>query len=110
VILKFLPIIYFLIQVIIYSYDKLFSIILKNLMNNKQILIINLIEETEKKSKLIDNLINEIESIKKEKLELEINLQNYISNSNINNTKEIMINNDIKHLKVNNFKFLIYIK
>lgn len=68
-------------------------------MNNKEVLINNLMEEMEKKKSLIDSLIKEIESVKKEKLELENNFQTYISNPNY--TREILINNDIKHLKVN---------
>ena len=69
-------------------------------MNQKEILIKNLMEEMDKKKNLVDNLIKEVEKVKKEKLELEINFQNYISNGNSNFSREIILGNDFRHLKV----------
>ncbi len=73
---------------------------LKNKMNQKKILIKNLMEEMDKKKNLIDNLIKEVEKVKREKQELETNFQIYISNANSNFSREIILGNDIRHLKV----------
>lgn len=69
-------------------------------MNHKENLIKNLMEDMDKKTSLIDNLIKEVEKVKKEKQELESNIQNYISNPNLNFSREIMLGNDIRQLKV----------
>ena len=59
-----------------------------------------LVSDFDKKTNLIDNLINEVEKVKKEKQELESNFHNYISNPNLIFSKEIMFGNDIRQLKV----------
>ena len=79
-------------------------------MNLKEILIKNLMEEMDKKNNFIDNLIKEVENIRKEKFELETNFQNYISNPNFNFSKEIMLGNDIRHLKVKSYFLLKNLK
>jgi hypothetical protein len=66
-------------------------------MKNKENLIKNLMEDAERKKSLLDNLIQEIELLKREKLEMKNNFH-YFSNQNYN--REIQLNNDFKHLKV----------
>jgi hypothetical protein len=75
-------------------------------MNQKENLIKNLMEDMDKKTNLIDNLIKEVEKVKKEKQELESNFQNYISNPNQNFSREIMLGNDIRQLKVTQLSYL----
>jgi len=79
-------------------------------MNLKEILIKNLMEEMDKKNNFIDNLIKEVEKIQKEKFEIETNFQNYISNPNLNFSKEILLCNGLRHLKVKSYFLLKNLK